>query len=357
MKIEEQEIIDNIISICTEISTEDEIISFLGFVGNRYINNRTKLILNNSKTKETWNTTNYMNFKKSKNKYSVKYLRDHMRDLNGVLFSKEEVISRIKEEHRDKNWDYSKIEYISSSKPITIICNEIDPITGLKHGEFHNSLANIIHDHNGCPKCCKKYHMTQEEFIEKATIVHQGKYSYDKTIFKSTHDKVTIICPIHGEVEVYAGDHINKSSGCPLCSDYVRSHGELIIIDYFENRHINYTNNYPVNSDLIKNCPNLDRVLIDFNIDLDDNRTIWIEYNGEQHYHYIPFFHKNGQRTFSEQIQRDNSIREYAKDNNIEFLEIPWVDIDRIPEILEAFLYRQEDITTKIDIDYDNIQT
>ena len=90
--------------------------------------------------------------------------------------------------------------------------------------------------------------------------------------------------------------------------------------------------------------------MIDFRIEL-NNKEYWIEYNGEQHYHYIPFFHENTQRTFSEQIQRDLSIRNYALENGIEFLEIPYLDIDRIPEILQAFLFEGKDITTKIERD------
>ena len=38
----------------------------------------------------------------------------------------------------------------------------------------------------------------------------------------------------------------------------------------------------------------------------------------------------------------------YAKDNGIEYLEIPYCDFGKISEILEAFLYNGSDITTKL---------
>ena len=80
-------------------------------------------------------------------------------------------------------------------------------------------------------------------------------------------------------------------------------------------------------------------------------RIIWIEFQGEQHYHKSPGKFKNHRRTdrtFSEQVQRDLSIKNYALENGIEFLEIPYLDIDRISEILQSFLFEGKDITTKI---------
>ena len=51
---------------------------------------------------------------------------------------------------------------------------------------------------------------------------------------------------------------------------------------------------------------------------------------------------------FQNQFLRDLSIINYAKDNGIEYLEIPYCDFGKISEILEAFLYNGSDITTKL---------
>jgi hypothetical protein len=55
--------------------------------------------------------------------------------------------------------------------------------------------------------------ITQEEFIKKASIVHSGKYSYDKVVYKNMLTKVIIICPIHGEFQQRPADHL-KGYGC-----------------------------------------------------------------------------------------------------------------------------------------------
>ncbi len=59
--------------------------------------------------------------------------------------------------------------------------------------------------------------LTQEEFVERATKVHNGKYDYSKVEYKGTSFKVCIVCPIHGEFWQNASHHL-KGHICPLCS-------------------------------------------------------------------------------------------------------------------------------------------
>lgn len=63
--------------------------------------------------------------------------------------------------------------------------------------------------------------MTKEkttEFIEKAIKIHGLKYDYSKVVFgKNNHEKVEIICPIHGSFFQSPKNHLNNH-GCPKCS-------------------------------------------------------------------------------------------------------------------------------------------
>jgi len=57
-----------------------------------------------------------------------------------------------------------------------------------------------------------------EQFIEKCSIIHNNKYSYENTILgKYNREKVKIICPIHGEFLRRAFNHL-KGSGCANCN-------------------------------------------------------------------------------------------------------------------------------------------
>lgn len=58
--------------------------------------------------------------------------------------------------------------------------------------------------------------MTTNEFIDKARKVHGNKYDYSNVEYKTTHEKVIIICPIHGEFEQEPSSHLS-GCGCRKC--------------------------------------------------------------------------------------------------------------------------------------------
>ena len=88
---------------------------------------------------------------------------------------------------------------------------------------------------------------------------------------------------------------------------------------------------------LPKGIRKTNRAYIDFMVWC-DGKQYAIEYNGEQHYHYIPYFHKTMNKFF-EQRKRDKYIEDWCKENNIIFVEIPytWSDdkiINKLKEIV-----------------------
>ena len=65
--------------------------------------------------------------------------------------------------------------------------------------------------------------MLLEEFIERSKIIYNDKYDYSKTQqFNNQKDRVTIICPEHGEIEIIVENHLNGKSGCRYCSGNIR---------------------------------------------------------------------------------------------------------------------------------------
>jgi very-short-patch-repair endonuclease/ribosomal protein L37E len=58
--------------------------------------------------------------------------------------------------------------------------------------------------------------LTRENFIERATLKHNGIYNYDKVIYVNSKTKVIIWCKIHGEFEQEPTSHLT-GRGCPLC--------------------------------------------------------------------------------------------------------------------------------------------
>ena len=50
----------------------------------------------------------------------------------------------------------------------------------------------------------------------KLNILHNGKYDYSETIYKTKRESITYKCNVHGYVTQNAGEHI-RGHGCRLC--------------------------------------------------------------------------------------------------------------------------------------------
>ena len=118
----------------------------------------------------------------------------------------EEFIARAKAVHGDK-YDYSKVEYVDSKTKVCIICPE--------HGEFWQKPKNHLSGY-GCPICSGRKKMRTIDFIKRAKQVHGDKYDYSKTEYKGNTEKISIICPEHGEFWQRSGNHL-RGVGCPKC--------------------------------------------------------------------------------------------------------------------------------------------
>ena len=58
--------------------------------------------------------------------------------------------------------------------------------------------------------------LTTEEFITRAKLRHGDKYDYSLVDYKSSTEKVKIICPIHGVFEQAPVSHL-RGCGCCEC--------------------------------------------------------------------------------------------------------------------------------------------
>ena len=73
----------------------------------------------------------------------------------------------------------------------------------------------------GCPQCGHeeggdKRRLTTEEFIARGHARFNGKYTYEKTIYRSAAEKVIINCPEHGDFSTLPSNH-TAGHECPQC--------------------------------------------------------------------------------------------------------------------------------------------
>lgn len=235
----------------------------------------------------------------------------------------EEFIKRAKEVHGDK-YDYSKVEYINRHTKVCIIC----PI----HGEFWQS-PNVHLKGCECPACSKikvsmKKLSNTKEFIQKAKNIHGDLYDYSNVEYVDSKTKVCIICHKHGEFWQRPNDHLN-GVGCPYCSE---SHGEKRIRYILNDMGIEFKEQHMIT--LEKKLFSRNNIKVDFYI---QKLNTIIEFNGRQHYQYIQFFHKS-EDDFQKQVERDERLKEYCKDNGINLIVIKYSKIDEIDKLIDESL-------------------
>ena len=214
-------------------------------------------------------------------------------------------IEKAKQIHNNK-YDYSKTEYINSRTKVIITC----PV----HGDFEQ-LPSIHLRNHGCPKCGVLVNSkTTEQFIKDAKEVHGNKYDYSKSEYKGWNIPICIICPEHGEFWQLPSDHTSHMNGCPKCN---KPKGEIVIENYLIQHNINFIAQYKINIDNTINKSG--KAYIDFYL---PNYNLFIEYNGDQHYEYVPHMHNGSILNFNKQQNRDQYIRDYCQNNNIKLIEI-----------------------------------
>lgn len=228
------------------------------------------------------------------------------------LISNEKFIRRCKDLNGNL-YDYSKTFYTGGKNNIIITC----PI----HGDFEQRANNHLYKGYGCPKCGIERRnelrkLPIEEFINKANDIHNNKYDYSKVSYNNMHDKVIIICPIHGEFLQTPQKHILRKHGCPQCN---QSKGEKNVERFLISNNIDYISQYEITSKVNQSG----KAFIDFYI---PTLNTFIEYNGIQHYEYTPVFHVGGKVDFERQQKRDIEVEQYCENNNIKLIWISYKD-------------------------------
>lgn len=129
-------------------------------------------------------------------------------------------------------------------------------------------------------------------------------------------------------------NNIKLGKGCPKCNKKV-SKGEQKIIKWLNENNIKYESQYSI---IIENH----HLLIDFYL---PDYDLYIEYNGEQHYH--PIKHFGGENKLELQKRNDNLKRSLLKNK---LLEIPYTCFDKIEQILKSSTTISQESTLQVDM-------
>ena len=76
-------------------------------------------------------------------------------------------------------------------------------------------MANQDTNLNRSLELCRRV-VTTESFIAEAKEIYGDRYDYSKVDYKNKDHRVTVVCPVHGDFQVYAREHLD-GKGCPKC--------------------------------------------------------------------------------------------------------------------------------------------
>ena len=289
----------------------------------------------------------------------------------------EQWIEKARKVHGDR-YDYSKVEYKGADEKVCIVCHEKDE-NGIEHGEFWQRAANHVTLKRGCPKCNGGVPISKEEFIKRASKLHNNKYNYSKSNYINTKIKIEIICPKHGSFWQEPENHM-QGDGCPECGketvvkklssnteEFIRK-ARLVHGNKYNYSKVNYINSEnkveiicpthgsfwqkPTNHLYGCGCPKCylksqtklyeklkesfpnEKILFEVNSEvvfwLKNQRfdiyfpkyNIAVEYNGKQHYVPINLF--GGKLGFEDNLWRDELKRKKCKENNCTLFEVKY---------------------------------
>lgn len=185
-----------------------------------------------------------------------------------------------------------------------------------------------------CPKCGGSLPLTLEE-VQKLAESKGGKCL--STEYINNRTPMLFECSLGHRWEVAVG-HIRGSKNkrgtwCPTCVSGINEQMVRFLMEYLLDCQFPKDRKtiYPLELDGYNN---------DFGLAF--------EYQGEQHYEFIPYIHQTYEN-FSSQVKRDNDKRDACKRLNIELLEVPCYEADTDRKV---FNFIVKELTTKgYDID------
>lgn len=245
-----------------------------------------------------------------------KCAREGLFDL--LRLNTEQFIERARSVHGD-TYDYSKTEYTLNKNKLIITCRE--------HGDFLQKANNHLSGF-GCLYCARKNTAisntkSKEEFVKKANKVHEkGEFIYEDGVYRGGKKKIKIKCK-NGHVFYRIPNNHLKGQRCPCCK-YVASKGESKIIKTLRTLNVDF-----IPQKTFEDCKDINQLLFDFYL---PDYNLLIEYHGKQHYKPIKFF--GGKKKFAKQQRRDKIKKDYALNNRIHFLEIPYTEKNNIEDIV-----------------------
>ena len=206
-------------------------------------------------------------------------------------------------------------EFVNITTDLEILC--------LNCGEVFKRKPQVFLKSQKCPYCDSKSKTKPFSVFEKELLELYGEeyVCLDKYVNANTKIKIKHKCGFVWEITPH---NLLCGKGCPKCYRF-SSKGERAIEKFLQEKRIDYQKE--------KTFEDLPYLRFDFYLPL---FNVAIEFQGLQHYEPIPYF--GGEQQFIKQQSNDCKKKQYCDENNIDFLEIKYSQLNDINQILSTKL-------------------
>lgn len=220
----------------------------------------------------------------------------------------------------DNGYILKSTKYVNAKTKLEYVCKQhIDQ--GVQYITYNNLKSGF-----GCKYCGieRTANARRLSFNDAKAIFDRNNMVLLDQEYKNTNEKMKYICKKHPEVGIqYMSTSNAYKNHCPFCNIIK---GERKILDFLIQHNIEFETQKSYDGLLGIGGGKLS---YDFYL---PNYNLLIEYQGEQHEHSVERF--GGEKQFVIQQEHDMRKSNYAKDHNIELLEIWYYDFKNIELIL-----------------------
>ncbi|WEA58251.1 hypothetical protein [Pediococcus pentosaceus] len=182
-----------------------------------------------------------------------------------------------------------------------------------------------FHQGRRCPKCAGNIKLTKEEFCEREEDIVSGEYKMIG-MYVNTKTKTLFRHSACGYEWKITPNSFNQGNRCPKCK---QSRGEKLITNILETLNIPFESQKRFDS-----CRHKLPLPFDFYV----NDSFLVEFDGEQHFKPADFSGRGAEwadKSFKSGQLRDNIKTQWAKDNGIPLVRIPYTEFDDIEQIIK----------------------
>lgn len=218
--------------------------------------------------------------------------------------------SKIKEEFEKREFKLLSTNYINSKEKLEYICPK---------GHTGTICYNNFNTGAGCNQC--KYDNKRLDYSYIKQIIEKEGYKLLSKKYENAIDHLIVKCPKEHQYNTRFYN-FQKGHRCAYCSKYKNEEiCRKIMEEIFQ---VSFKKSKPF-------YPN--------KMELDGyNKEIGLafEYNGEQHYYHVPFFHPKNE-DFEKRKQYDRKKQKLCKENDITLIIIPYWEKDNLENFILSY--------------------